>query len=96
MPRRTPTSIKVLARQHTTLAINTLAAICRGSDNDSARVNAAEALLDRGYGRVKPDPEGAEQVTVTIRKIFEHHLNGSEEIAKLPLIIEHNEEQRDE
>jgi hypothetical protein len=40
-----------LAREHTTLAIETLAKICKSADKDSARVAAANALLDRAWGR---------------------------------------------
>lgn len=43
--------IRDLARTHTDLAINTLAEICAVADKDSARVSAAVALLDRGWGK---------------------------------------------
>lgn len=43
--------IKELAKQHTEVALKTLAQICAESENDSARVAAAEALLNRGWGR---------------------------------------------
>lgn len=41
-----------LARQHTESALDTLAEICKdGAAPPSARVSAAVALLDRGYGK---------------------------------------------
>ena len=44
--------IEELARQHTDLAIATLAKICGDPKQPTApRVTAAVALLDRGYGR---------------------------------------------
>ena len=43
--------VKALAQQHTTAAIETLVSICNAGDKDSARVAAAIALLDRGWGK---------------------------------------------
>lgn len=43
--------VRELARQHTTLAIETLAKIAKEADRDAARVAAANSLLDRGWGR---------------------------------------------
>lgn len=43
--------VRELARTHTTLAIETLAAIAKSADRDAARVAAANSLLDRGWGR---------------------------------------------
>jgi len=40
-----------LARKKTTVAIKTLSEIAENSENDSARVRASEALLDRGWGK---------------------------------------------
>lgn len=40
-----------LARSHANDAIATLVEIARNGQSDSARVAAANALLDRGYGR---------------------------------------------
>ena len=39
------------ARQFTDHALKTLAAICNEGQSEAARVSAACALLDRGYGR---------------------------------------------
>jgi len=46
-----PPSSRRIARAHTADAIATLVAICRNGASESARVAAANALLDRGYGR---------------------------------------------
>jgi hypothetical protein len=43
--------IRELARQKTMLALNTLAEICEKGENESARVAAANGLLDRGWGK---------------------------------------------
>lgn len=43
--------VRELARQHTETAIRALIDIATSSRSDSARVRAAEALLDRAYGR---------------------------------------------
>lgn len=40
-----------LARQHTQTAIDVLVAIAKGGESESSRVVAANALLDRGYGK---------------------------------------------
>ena len=46
-----PPEVRDAARARTTLAIDTLAEVCERSDNDSARVAAANSLLDRAWGR---------------------------------------------
>jgi Family of unknown function (DUF5681) len=43
--------IRELARQHTAAALATLAEICQSGENESARVAAANALLDRAWGK---------------------------------------------
>jgi Family of unknown function (DUF5681) len=43
--------IRELARQHTITALQTLAEICQNGENESARVAAANALLDRAWGK---------------------------------------------
>jgi hypothetical protein len=49
---KTPTQIKSLARGHTETAINVLAGIMNEPDAPhAARVSAATALLDRGWGK---------------------------------------------
>jgi len=49
---KTPTQIRSLARSHTETAVNVLAGIMQQKDAPpSARVAAANALLDRGWGK---------------------------------------------
>lgn len=43
--------IRELARQHTMTALLTLVEIAEQGQNESARVAAANALLDRGWGK---------------------------------------------
>ena len=70
MPTRKPkavTDIRSMARQYTTTAIKTLAAIAGSKKaTDSARVAACQALLDRGFGK----PEVHVEVDETIRWIL--------------------------
>jgi hypothetical protein len=54
--------VRDLARVHTAEAIETLAAIMRDSEKDLARVAAANALLDRGWGKPgNAGPDDAEK-----------------------------------
>jgi hypothetical protein len=49
---KTPTDIRSLARTHTETALNVLAGIMNQSGaSPAARVSAAQALLDRGWGK---------------------------------------------
>lgn len=49
---KTPTDIRSLARSHTDKALNVLAGIMQQEDAPAAaRVSAATALLDRGWGK---------------------------------------------
>jgi hypothetical protein len=74
-----------LARSHTNLAIKVLAGIAKDGTNDGARVAAAVALLDRGWGKpaqAHTDKDDKE-ISITIRQLFEHR--DEEE----PLLLEH-------
>jgi len=52
LKQRTITEIKSLARTHTGLAVKTLVQIMRDKDAPAyARVTAANAILDRGWGK---------------------------------------------
>jgi hypothetical protein len=44
-------TLEELARTHTETALNVLVQVAQASESDAARVSAATALLDRGYGR---------------------------------------------
>jgi hypothetical protein len=48
---REPWRIKELAQQYTETAIETLVEIARSGSSESARVAAAVAILDRGWGK---------------------------------------------
>jgi hypothetical protein len=60
---RTITEIRSVARSHTRTAINVLVGIMRAKDaTPAARVSAANAILDRGWGKVAlPLHSGGEQ-----------------------------------
>ena len=56
---KTPSQIASLARQHTERAIQVLVGIATNEDsNDSARVAAADKLLDRGWGKAVQPIDG--------------------------------------
>lgn len=44
--------VRALAKRATVEAVHTLLDVARNSQSDAARVAAANALLDRGYGKV--------------------------------------------
>jgi len=48
---KAPSEIRSLARSYTEMAIQTLAGIAQNGEGESARVAAANALLDRGWGK---------------------------------------------
>ena len=68
-----PTEIKSLARAHAKRAIERLAGIMDGSQDEQAVVRAATQLLDRGYGRaMQPvDAKHEGEIKITIRNILE-------------------------
>lgn len=58
---KAPTEIRSLARSHTETAIRTLAGIMRQDKAPAAaRVAAAQALLDRGWGKPAQPIEGTD------------------------------------
>jgi hypothetical protein len=50
-PNRATQEIRGIAQAYTAEAIETLAQIMRTAASDTARLNAANALLDRAYGK---------------------------------------------
>jgi len=61
--------IRALARRHTAAALAALAEIAKRGASESARIAAANALLDRGWGKpatVAPEPETPEVFAFTI------------------------------
>ena len=70
---KSPTDIRSLARSHTDSAIKTLAGIMKQAKAPAAaRVSAAAALLDRGWG--KPQ----QTVDMTVRKAIAKELSDDE------------------
>lgn len=58
---RTLTEIRSLARSHTRAAINVLVGVMRSDDaTPAARVSAANAILDRGWGKATQPIENSE------------------------------------
>ena len=81
---KAPADLRSLARSHTELSVQTLAGIARNGVSEQARVAAAQALLDRGWGRppqVHADADGG-PIKVVIRQII---ATGEAE----PVLIEH-------
>lgn len=68
---KTPIDIRSLARSYTEMAIQTLAGIAQNGEQESARVRAAEALLDRGWGKPAQTISGDEEnpIRVAISRI---------------------------
>lgn len=46
-------TIEELARSHSSIAIQVLVTIATSGESEAARVSAANAILDRGYGKPK-------------------------------------------
>jgi hypothetical protein len=79
MPK-TLTDIRSLARSHTHNAINVLAAIMRNKNaTPAARVSAANAILDRGWGKatqpIENGDDGALELIHRIERIIVHPEN---------------------
>jgi hypothetical protein len=63
--------IRSLARAQTALAIRTLTGVCGSKAAPAAaRVSAASALLDRGWGKPQQDSSVQGEIRVTIRKML--------------------------
>jgi hypothetical protein len=60
--------LSLIAQPHAELAISTLVNIMERSRSDAARVSAACAILDRGYGR--PPTQGAQIEVVEPERVF--------------------------
>jgi hypothetical protein len=76
MPK-TLTEIRSLARSHTRTAINSLVGVMRSKNaTHAARVSAANAILDRGWGKPAPPLEngdgGALELIHRIERVIVH------------------------
>ncbi len=83
MPKKV-TEIRSLARSHTRTAINVLAGIMRSKDaTAAARVTAANAILDRGWGKAPQalvnGDGGALELIHRIERVIVHPENSDRE-----------------
>jgi hypothetical protein len=77
---KTVTEIRSLARSHTRTAINVLVGVMRNKDSTAAaRVSAANAILDRGWGKATQPLEsgdgGALELIHRIERVIVHPEN---------------------
>ncbi len=66
--------LRELAQRHADTAVNALVDIVQNSDKDSARVAAAQVLLDRGFGRVPAQEELQREDDGVMSQINDEHL----------------------
>ena len=79
--------MRSLARGHTALSIKVLAGIAQNGQTDAARVAAATALLDRGWGR-PPQAHTGEKGKGDIRVVVRHIVGGRDVAPPHPLQID--------
>jgi hypothetical protein len=82
--KRTLVEIRSLARSHTRTAINVLAGIMRSKDaTAAARVSAANAILDRGWGKATQPLENGDDTALAlihrIERVIVHPENSDSE-----------------
>lgn len=83
MPRAL-TSIRSLARSHTRTAITVLVRVMKSEDaTPAARVSAANAILDRGWGKatqpLESSSDGALKLIHRIERVIVHPENSDSE-----------------
>jgi len=88
MPK-TVIEIRSLARGHTKTAINVLVGVMRSKDaTHSARVSAANAILDRGWGKaaqaLENGDDGALELIHKIERVIVHPENSDSESVSAP------------
>jgi hypothetical protein len=81
---KTITEIRSLARSHTRTALNVLVGIMRSKDaTPAARVSAANAILDRGWGKapqaIENGGDGALELVHRIERVIVHPENSNSE-----------------
>ncbi len=81
---KTLTQIRSLARSHTKTAVNVLVGIMRSNDaTAAARVSAANAILDRGWGKatqpLESGNDGSLALVHRIERIIVHPKNSDSE-----------------
>ena len=77
---KTLTEIRSLARSHTRTALNVLVGVMRSKDaTATARVSAANAILDRGWGKatqaIENGDDGAFELIQRIERVIVHPEN---------------------
>jgi hypothetical protein len=77
---KTLTEIRSLARSHTRTALNVLVGVMRSKDaTAAARVSAANAILDRGWGKapqaIENGESGALELVHRIERVIVHPEN---------------------
>lgn len=70
---KAPAEIRSLARAHTEMALRTLAGIAENGKSEPAKVAAAQALLDRGWGKAATVLENGEDgpLQILVKKFVE-------------------------
>jgi hypothetical protein len=63
---KTPTEIRSLARSHTEAALNCLVGVMENGTSEPAKVAAANALLDRGWGKPTQPISGDEDNPISL------------------------------
>ena len=81
---KTVTEIRSLARSHTRTAINVLVGVMRNKDSTAAaRVSAANAILDRGWGKatqpLESGDDGALELIHRIERVIVRPENSDSE-----------------
>jgi hypothetical protein len=81
---KTLTQIRSLARSHTKTAVNVLVGIMRNADaTPAARVSAANAILDRGWGKatqpLESGDDGSVKLIHRIERVIVHPQNSDSE-----------------
>ena len=84
MPNKTITEIRSLARSHSRTALNVLVGVMRSKDaTATAKVSAANAILDRGWGKatqpIENGDDGALELIHRIERIIVHPENRDSE-----------------
>lgn len=83
------TEIRSLARSHTRTAVNVLVGIMRSKDaTAAARVSAANAILDRGWGKatqpLESGKDGAFELVHRIERVIVHPDHKKAKVTELP------------
>jgi uncharacterized protein DUF5681 len=79
--------IRELARAHTMTALQTLVEVAERGQNESARVAAATAILDRGWGKAAvPIVAGDTPPEITFR-IGDRELRPPKDVTRPPMML---------